>query len=71
MGMSRLKRSAAALVAIGGLGLIGSAFQGLVQVDGTLQAATRDLQHQRQQQRTIEVRQYQPPGCPIVETRRL
>jgi hypothetical protein len=71
--MSRLKRSAAVLVAIGGLGLVGSAFQGLVQVDGTLQAATRDAHNAREQQRpqTIEVRLRQRPVCPMPETQRL
>jgi hypothetical protein len=74
--MSRLKRSAAVLVAIGGLGLVGSAFQGLVQVDGTLQAATRDAHNAREQQQpqrhqTIEVRLRQRPVCPMPETQRL
>lgn len=67
--MSRLRRSAAVIVAIGGLGLIGSAFQGLVQVDGTLQAATRDVREQ--QRHTIDVKVHRAPGCPVVETQRL
>jgi hypothetical protein len=68
--MRRLKRSAAVLVAIGGIGLVGSAFQGLVRVDGTLQAATRDMREQ-QRPKAIEVKHVRPPGCPMVQTRRL
>ena len=63
----------AVVVAAAGLGLMGSSFSGLVQVDGTLQAATREQQreHEQLRQRTIDVKQHRPPGCPADETRQL
>lgn len=72
MGMSRLKRSAAVLIAIGGLVLMGTAFHGLVEVDGTLQAATRNMRNQqRQTHQTIDVTLHRLPGCQMPQTQRL
>lgn len=70
MDMTRLGKILALAVVVGGLALIATAFQGLVQVDGTLQAATRDM-HQQQRQHVIQVEYRVGPDCPVAETRRL
>ena len=70
MGMTRLGKIVALAVVVGGLALIATAFQGLVQVDGTLQAATRDMRKQ-EREHVIQVKYRVGPDCPAGATRRL
>lgn len=62
----QLSKLIAVALAIGGVALVATAFQGLVQVDGTLQAATRDMR-ERQRHHVIDVKYRQAPGCPVGE----
>lgn len=61
--MRQLSKIVAVALAVGGLALVAVAFQGLLRVDGTLQAATRDMR-EKQHQRLIDVKYRQGPDCP-------
>jgi hypothetical protein len=62
-----LSRILAVLIAAAGLALVGSAVEGLVAVDGQLEAATK----RDRQERVLPVKQQRPPLCPRIQTREL